>query len=95
MASAYAYADGGQLSKELESLILIERFGVQAIFNRPYLGGKELKDMIFAENVYKACVERKQTDNVVEWDMSNPSKADLIHAAYKAAVKFGFVKEEE
>ena len=94
MAAAYAHADGGPQPEELRDLILIERFGVQAIKNRTYLGAKELQNMLFAERVYDAKKSRETSQNVVEWDTSNPERADLIYAAYKEALKLGLVEEE-
>ena len=52
MASAYAYADGGhERPIELGLLALVDRFGVQAVLNRPYLGAEEMRRMILAENI--------------------------------------------
>jgi hypothetical protein len=93
MAAAYAFADGGQQPKELRELWLIERFGVEAIKNRSYLGAKEIKSMLLAENIYNAYNEREKSTNVAEWTQSNPDKADLVHAAYTEAVKLGLVEE--
>jgi len=78
----------------LRELILIERFGVEAIKNRPYLGAKELKNMLFAERVYDAFKERESSDNVVEWSGSNPDKADLVHFAYMAAKELGLIEDK-
>ena len=94
MASAYANAEGGHYSKELEDLYLIERFGVQAIKNRQYLGKKELKDMLLAEGVKNSYLEKENSDNVVEWIETNPERADLVHAAYKAAKELGMVNND-
>ena len=93
MATAYAHADGGPQPVELRDLALIERFGVQAIKNRPYLGAKELQNMLFAERVYDAVKERDKSENVTEWTNSNPDKAELAHAAYKAALALGLIEE--
>jgi hypothetical protein len=91
MAAAYFHATGGPHPTELRDLILIERFGVEAIKNRSYLGAKELKNMLLAERVYDAYMERDKAQSVVEWDTSNPQKADLLHASYKAAQELGMV----
>ena len=85
MAAAYAYADGSQPQpKELRTLWLIGRFGVQAILNRSYLGSKELQSMLLAENVYKAYNEMKQTDWAT-WALSNPEDAKMLDFARKQA----------
>ena len=84
MAAAYAYADGGLLPKELRTLWLIDRLGVQAILNRPYLGSRELRTMLLAERVYNAFMEMKKTDWGT-WALANPEDAEMLDSARKEA----------
>jgi len=83
MAAAYAYADGGPQPEELRNLWLIERFGVQAILNRPYLGSKELKSMLLAERVYNAYKDREKSTEWATWALDNPEDAELLEFARK------------
>jgi len=83
MAAAYAYADGGPQPEEIRRLRLIERFGVQAILNRPYLGSKELKLMLLAERVYNAYKEREKSTDWATWALSNPVESELLSFARK------------
>jgi len=83
MAAAYAYADGGPQPEELRRLWLIERFGVQAILNRPYLGSKELKSMLLAERVYDAYKDREKSTEWATWALSNPVESELLDFARK------------
>ena len=91
MAAAYAYADGGQQPEELRNLWLVERFGVQAIFNRPYLGSKELKSMLLAERVYNAYKEMKNSTDWATWAIDNPDDARLLDFARKFAKEQGLI----
>jgi hypothetical protein len=85
MASAYAYADGGLPSKEMQLLGYLDRYGGAInVLGRP-LGAGEMRRMTIAENICKWYRERENGENIVEWTNSNPQKADTLHAAYEMA----------
>ena len=85
MASAYAYADGGLPSKEMQLLDYLDRYGgATNVLGHP-LGAGEMRRMTIAENICKWYQEREDCENVAQWTESNPQKADSLHAAYEMA----------
>jgi len=93
MASAYAYADGGLPSKEMQLLGYLDRYGgATNVLGRP-LGAGEMRRMTIAENVCKWYQERESAGNVAEWTGSNPQKADTLHEARRLAVEMKLIEE--
>ena len=94
MAAAFAYADGGhERPEELHRLHLIDRFGVEAVMNRKYLGAAELRSMLITENIVEWYRERDKS-NLAEWAASNPEKAQALFDARLEAVKRGLIKDD-
>lgn len=55
----------------------VNRFGVQAIFGRQlYL--HEIKEMVIAENVFNAYMERQGSGNWAEWAEKNPTMSEVL-----------------
>lgn len=89
MAAAYAHAEGGPQPKEIRTLRLIDRFGVRAVLDREYLGAVEMRMMLLAENILTWYEERDKASSFVEWQNSNPDKADMLEFARAEAEKRG------
>ena len=85
MAAAYAYADGGHISREALLISYIERFGVQAVMGRAHLGAGEMMRMITAENIVMAYQARADSENWAEWAAKNKKASRLLNAAAKLA----------
>lgn len=87
MAAAYAYADGGHSSYEIELLGYLDRYGgAQNVLGRP-LGLGELRRMTTADNILRWYRERSAAGNVAEWTASNVDKADVLNTAHRLAVE--------
>lgn len=85
MAAAYAYADGGRLSPEIEALKMIDRFGAQAVYGRP-LGIGEMRRLLTAERIVKIYVDRAEFETgYANWGIANPDAARILERAYIAA----------
>jgi len=84
-AAAYAYADGGPISREMLLLSYIDRFGVPAVMGRDYLGAGELRRMVTAENIVEAYHARLATNDWAEWAKANKSMSRLLNEAAKLA----------
>jgi hypothetical protein len=94
MAAAYAYADGGHPSYEMELLGYLDRYGgALNVLGRP-LGLGEMRRMTTAEHVFKWYQERQVASSFAEWAESNASKADVLHTAYKYAVELKLIEGE-
>lgn len=80
MTDAYKSAEVGRyLSKELQILSKIDRFGIEAILGRKTFYFGELKKMILAENVFLAYQARKNTkQDWAKWTDENPDSAKLL-----------------
>jgi len=92
MAAAYAQADGGPLSYELQLLGYLDRYGgALNVLGRP-LGIGELRRLTTAENICKWYQERNSAGNVVEWTESNAGKADVLNTAHKFAIEYKLIE---
>ena len=88
-ASAYAYADGGGISNEIQLAKLIDRFGVAAVIGRPYLGAGEILRIQAAEAVLRLYGEMKQYDDWARFKLDDPDGARYLFAAMKLAHDMG------
>ncbi len=93
MAAAYAYADGGHYSPELDLLSQIDRFGVQAVMGRT-LGYLEIVRLRLAESVANAYFERAKSNNWDTWARTYPDKHRLLEKALVAAIEYGYIDVE-
>ena len=92
MAAAYAYADGGRPSYEIELLGYLDRYGgALNVLGRP-LGLGELRRITTADNIIRWYQERNATTNIVEWTNSNAMKADGLNTAHKYAVEYKLIE---
>jgi len=80
MSSAYAYAEGGDVTDELVLGWAVSKYGAQAVYGR-ILSFHEIRMMDLAENVFKAYREREASENWAEWADKNRAKARLLAAA--------------
>ena len=96
-AIAYAHAEGSLVSREIRLGNLIDRFGVQAIFGRSYLGAAEINKMLAAQRIVRLSREVKEyTDtegkiNWVKWAQDDPQGAKDLAEAQKAAADRGLL----
>ena len=76
---------------------LIDRYGVQAIFGRSYLGAAEINKMLAAQRIVRLSREAKEyTDvegkvNWVKWAQEDPQGAKDLAEAQKAAADRGLL----
>ena len=80
------------MSKELRLLNFIDRFGVEGVLGRT-LGASEIRRMASAESIATWYEEQYKAQNIVEWQQSNPEKAEALHEAYKLAVEMKLIEE--
>lgn len=80
-SDAYAYASEGQFSYEMEHLIRINRFGLEAITGRRTILFSEYIRMITAENIVKAFTERMNAESWVTWQKDHPNASKLLTEA--------------
>lgn len=85
MADAYRYAESNQPSPEITMLRAIDRFGVMAVCNRPYLYAGEFYAMQVAETIVKGYKMRTKSANFAEFAASNPQLAKLLVDSQKIA----------
>lgn len=96
-AIAYAHANGSLISREIRLGNLIDRYGVQAIFGRSYLGAAEINKMLAAQRIVRLSREVKgYTDaegkiNWVKWAQDDPQGAADLAEAQKAAADRGLL----
>jgi len=91
IATAYDYASGGDASNEILLGRMIDRFGVQAIMGRPYLGALEIKSIYSAEKVLQLYREKERSSSWAEWATVNPEDAAYLARAIKAAEEEGLI----
>ena len=68
---------------------MIDRFGVQAVMNRPYLGAIEINRIYAAENIANAYRMKTGSDDWAKWAQENKEIAEKLAFAEK------FANEEE
>lgn len=96
-AIAYAHAEGSLISREIKLGNLIDRYGVQAIFGRSYLGACEIEKMLTAQRIVRLnreATEYRDTDgqiNWTKWAQENPEGAKELAEAQKAAADRGLL----
>jgi hypothetical protein len=76
LISAYKHASGEGSSNQVVLGQLIDRFGVHAIMNRPYLGVGEMIKITSAERIVRAYQMREEDENWVKWARKNPKDAE-------------------
>ena len=84
IAAAYGYASDGTYSAEIEAMKRIDRFGVHAVYGRPHLYEREMRQMIVAQNVISAYKSRSKATTWSAWVQDNPVEAELLHKAQQA-----------
>ena len=96
-AIAYAHAEGSLISREIQLGNLIDRFGVQAIFGRSYLGAAEINKMLAAQRIVRLSEEIKEyrdgegNINWAAWAQADPQGAADLAEAQKAATDRGLL----
>ena len=86
MADAYRHASDSQfMSKEINLLRQIDRFGVEAILGRKQLYARELRLMTIAENIVLGYEAREKSDNWAAWAHDNERLSELLIEAQKLA----------
>lgn len=81
-AAAYRYASReGELPPELDTLRLIDRFGVRAVLGRDVLSLGEMRRMLSAEVVLTAYRARSRAENWAKWADDNPELAGALGQA--------------
>lgn len=78
---AYAYAERGGYSIEIDTLYKIDRFGVGAVMGRNVLYYGEMRRMIVAENIVKSYQSRARAENWAAWVEENTAMANLLAEA--------------
>lgn len=81
MRDAYAYADGGEISREILLGRLVERFGALAVLGRATIGAGEMRRMLTAERVVQAYQDRQRSPNWAAWAMEHPDESELLVSA--------------
>jgi hypothetical protein len=76
-------ASEGHYSPEIETLRLIDRFGIEAVTGRRQFYYGELRRMVHAENIVNAYNSRKQSENWAEWVHKYPQAAEMLAEAEK------------
>ena len=61
----------------------IDRYGVEAVMGRAYLGAGEIRRFTMAENIVAWYRDRQRSDNWVTWSKSNPEAAELLTMAVR------------
>ena len=96
-AIAYAHAEGSHTSREILLGNLIDKFGVQAILGRAFLGAGEINKLLAAQHIVSLNREAKEyrdTEgkiNWVKWAQENPQGAKDLAEAQKAAADRGLI----
>lgn len=92
MTAALLYAEGsGPQPDELVIAWNIDRYGVQAVMGRSYLGVREIRRLNAATGVYRAYQSRKGyrdkdgLENWAEWARNYPDLSALLMQAEMAA----------
>ena len=91
IALAYSKTSEGGASKEIVLGRLIDRFGVQAVMNRPYLGAGEINRILAAERVERANAEKEKHEDWSEYAKRNTDDAELLAYAMIAAEEEGLL----
>lgn len=78
MADAYAFAEDGHHSKEIDLLAKIDRFGIEAVLGRKTFYFGELRALIFAENIANAYRARANAKNWAEWAAQNKVMSQVL-----------------
>lgn len=81
MADALQNAKDGQYSKELDTLSLIDRFGIKAILGRDVFYFGELQKMLAAENIHYAYHTRKRAKSWAEFANDHPKLNKILNRA--------------
>ena len=92
MASAYAYAEGGQQSHEIMLGQLINRFGVEAITGKPVLDVGLARCIMRAERIEQAYRSRQEMENWAAWASDNPEENKILNQAMLAAEEIKYAK---
>lgn len=72
---------------------LIDRFGVQAVMNRSYLGAGEINRILAAERVERLLSDKEHQKNWAAWAEKNPEDAEYLTRAMMAAKEEGLLDE--
>ena len=72
---------------------LIDRFGVQTVMNRPYLGAGEINRILAAERVERLLSDKERQENWATWAEKNPEDAAYLTNAMMAAKEEGLLDE--
>lgn len=78
MTDALAHARDGLYSPEIETLKLIDRFGIEAVTGRRQFYYGELRRLVVAENIVSAYQSRAGSENWAEWSAKYPAQAALL-----------------
>jgi hypothetical protein len=79
------------MPKELKMLRLIDRYGVEAVMGRPYLGAGEIMRMQAAETVVRVYNERKRYDDWTRHAREDPEGSAFLNRAMILATKMGLI----
>jgi hypothetical protein len=72
---------------------LIDRFGVPAVFGRPYLGASEINKILVAQNIVTTFQSSEQSADWAEWASENKEDAIELGKAMKAAEERGYLDD--
>ena len=70
---------------------LIDRFGVQTVMNRSYLGAGEINRILAAEKVERLLADKERQNNWAAWAEKNPEDAKYLTNAMMAAKEEGLL----
>ena len=84
-ASAYIYADGGDISEEINQYQYIKEFDTEAVMGRAWLGFGEMRRMRHANFVVDAYVNRGRSQSWEAWAKDNPGAAKVLFDGAKLA----------
>jgi hypothetical protein len=75
---AYNYASEGRFSREMDKLVKINRFGLEAITGRPVFLFRDLCRLMTAERIVAAYRARAEAENWATWAQENPGAARIL-----------------
>lgn len=72
---------------------MIDRFGVPAVFGRPYLGASEINKILVAQHIVMTFESREKSADWAEWASENKEDAIELAKAMKAAEERGYLED--
>jgi len=90
--AVYKYAEDPNSDRTPRDLVLlhhIDRFGVQAVMGRNYLGAGEIRRMIYCENLVRFHRSKTKAESWAEWAAKFPGPDAILNEAMILAERHG------